>query len=245
MAGSLSLRYVLAEVRPHGVVSLRVQPQSKARASLRYPSLTSLLGAISYPLAREDGREVVAADGSVEPRSAEFRRLFEHIAAEVVGEGYTYGSLYKINEYYRGKALQAVSALSNTFLYGEQDYRIRILYVLAGGVGEGEARLVERAAWGISRLGSRESVVSVEGVSSGTGRVYESDSVETTFSFEVRDGMAIKGSYELIASPDWRSGPLSDISRAARKRVAYPRGRVRVEGKGLRVFEFEEGVAIL
>ncbi len=244
MSGFLSLRYVLADVRPHGVVSLRVQPQSKARASLRYPPLTSLLGAISYPLAREDGREVVAAGGSLEPRSADFRRFFEHIAVEVVGEGYTYGSLYKINEYYRGEALQAVSALSNTFFYGEQEYRIRILYVLSRDVGDREARLVERAAWGISRLGSRESVVSVEGVLSGTGRIREVDSAETTFSFEMRDGMAVEGSYELVFSPDWRS-ELGDITQAPRKRIAYPKGRVRVMGEKLRVFEFEEGVAIL
>lgn len=244
MGAAFSPRYVLAVLRPHGVVSLRVQPQSKARVSLKHPPPSSLLGALSYSLAREDGREVVFRDGHVEPRSAEFRDLIEHVAVAVSGEGYSYGSLYKINEYYRGEALQAVTALMNTFLYGEGDCAIKALFVLSGRCDGDCARLVERAAWGISRLGSRESLVSVERVSSGVGRVLAVDEVETEYSFEWREGVSLEGSYDVVFTADWRS-VLGNIASAPRIRVVYPRGRVRVRGKGMKVFQFDEGVVVL
>jgi CRISPR-associated protein Cas5a/b/c len=56
--------FLIIEAKPSGILALRSSPQSKMRSAFRYPTLTSLIGAISYPLFHVKGlrREVIDGD---------------------------------------------------------------------------------------------------------------------------------------------------------------------------------------
>jgi CRISPR-associated protein Cas5a/b/c len=223
--------FLIIEAKPSGILALRSSPQSKMRSAFRYPTLTSLIGAISYPLFHVKGlrKEVIDGDRcSVEM----LRNLFKTVAVKVEGNPVIYGSILRINRIYRKDVESAVTSLPMSIMYGEMDFKIKIAYIFNDEILDNSEYTIkdfERAGWGIVRIGSRESVVSVEDVVTGKSEIKEGDEVETEYSFEFKNISDYDGRGLLQAVVDWRE-ELTNYTNAKKMIIVYPFGRVKVFG---------------
>ena len=239
--------FLKVHIRPSGIMALRSLPQSKMRTALRYVPPTTLIGAIAYPLFHVVGnRAETAYEGKTFRSKAEsVIGLFEWATVKTQGKPKLYGSLLKINTVYRGKAQSAVTSFPFAVLYGEGDYSMTAVYLISEeALSESTYSLrdVERAAWGITRLGSRESVVSVEEVTSGKTEVRDANETTTAYAFPF-NGFNVSGRGTLQSVVDWRSG-IGDYSKAKRVVMFYPEGTVTVRGE-LSVAEVNGEVVVL
>ncbi|MEM3819563.1 MAG: type I-A CRISPR-associated protein Cas5a [Nitrososphaerota archaeon] len=235
---------LMATLRSHGVIALRVSPQSKMRISFKHPPPTSIIGALAYPLFRDSRIEIVASgDDGVKSTADELRRMLISVAVSSRG-GLMYGPLFKINRLYHGVAESAVTSLPITVTYSEYDSPIKVVYVFDDEkLTNYTVAELERAAWGITRLGSRESIVNVEDVKTSRVEISEMETVKTSFSYSLERVENVKGRHDVEMVVDWRISEIGDYSRVGRIRVAYPLEDNIVEGK-LKV-AFVDGEAVI
>ncbi|XRO75670.1 type I-A CRISPR-associated protein Cas5a [Methanocaldococcus sp. 28A] len=237
--------FLIIEAKPSGILALRSAPQSKMRSAFRYPTLTSLIGAISYSLFHVKGlrKEVINGDKC---STEMLRNLFMTVAVKVEGNPVIYGSILRINRYYRGEVDSAITSLPMSIMYGEKDFKIKIAYVFNDEILENSEYTIkdfERAGWGIVRIGSRESVVSVENVIVGKGKIKEGNEVETQYSFEFKNITDYDGKGILQAVVDWRE-ELTNYTNAKKMIIVYPIGKVKVRGD-LRFIDVDEEVILV
>jgi len=225
--------FLKVTLRPTGIVALRALPQSKMRTPLRYVPPTTLVGAIAYPLYHlsKSRTETIYERNTFKSTANSIVNLFEWVTVKNSKKPKLYGALLKINTVYRGNVQSAITSFPFTVLYGSSDFTIIAAYL----INENELsrstftmRDFERAAWGITRLGSRESIVSVENVERGKAEIVESSSAVTSYAFPF-EGFEVQGRGTLQSVVDWRSG-IGDYSGAKRMVLFYPEENVRVTG---------------
>ncbi|WP_232462877.1 type I-A CRISPR-associated protein Cas5a [Thermococcus sp. P6] len=240
-------KFFKVTLRPTGIIALRSLPQSKMRMALRYVPPTTLIGAVAYPLLHQKGnrRETIYEGKTFRSAAEEVLNLFTWVTVKTSVKPMLYGSLLKINTLYRGKAQSAVTSFPLGVMYGAFNPEITAVYLLNEEALSGSSyslKDIERALWGITRLGSRESVVSVEGVESGKAKIGEASIVETSYAFPFRR-VEVEGRGTLQSVVEWRSG-IGEHSTAKRMAMFYPEGSVKVRGD-LRTAEVEGEVLIL
>lgn len=239
--------FLKVQLRPTGIIALRALPQSKMRTALRYVPPTTLIGAIAYPLLHISGDrgETTYEKKNFKSKAESVMSLFKWATIKVEGKPKLYGSLLKINTIYRGKVQSAVTSFPFAVLYGEFDGSLTAAYLIdedALSKSTYTPKDLERAAWGITRLGSRESIVSVEEVKMGKTVFRERDKVRTAYAFPFK-GVHVQGKGTLQTVVDWRSG-IGDYSNAKRMVMFYPEGTVEVRGK-FSTAEIDEEVIVL
>lgn len=245
--------YLAVELKPHGLLAMRSLPQSKMRVAFRYVPPSTLLGALVYSIARLRGeREETIFSGNVSKSYVEaYRDLVVNISMSTNVQPIIFGFLLRINRYYRREISFSITSLPVAVYYSSIDPFIKAIYLINDLVldryGLSRNDLL-RAGWGIVRVGSRESLVSVENVILEDTTVREvelsdDEAIDTEFSFEYRSNIGIKGHYFLGYVVDWRK-ELTDYSLAEKIPVVYPRGRVFVWGK-VRFFETKLGNVVM
>lgn len=222
---------LIVTLRSHGVIALRIMPQSKMRLSFKHPPPTSLIGALAYPLFSGERREVTLSEkGKPKSKADELRSMLLGVAVSS-REALMYGPLFKINRLYHGVVESAVTSLPITVTYSDIDHPYRIAYIFdEERLAEYSRRDLERAAWGITRIGSRESIVNVEDVKSAKLEISKANSVKTSFSYSLENVKSVRGKYDVEFVVDWRRNEISDYSRADKIRLAYPLEENEVEG---------------
>ena len=231
--------FLFIRLRPNWGFAVRLQPQSKMRETFIYPPPTTLIGALSYPLMRQsEGRKEVIqiSMGKIVSSADHLRRLLKAVAASFIGgRGLTYGSYLKVNRNYRGKIEQAITALPVNIILGRSDVFLDVVYIL-DSVDES----ILRAGWGITRIGSRESIFSTEEVLSGEERKRRGKSVETRFSFEIKPNIQVEGRGSVLEVVDWRTAEIGDYTNAKKSLYFYPEQRVTVRSEeGLDFYELD------
>ncbi|WP_237705140.1 type I-A CRISPR-associated protein Cas5a [Thermococcus zilligii] len=239
--------FLKATMRPAGIVAIRALPQSKMRIALRYVPPTTLIGAIAYPLLHiaGDRSETVYEEKTFRSSAGGVLELFDWVTVKTLGKPRIQGALLKINTIYRGNVQSAVTSFPFAVTYGTNDILITAVYLIneeALGRSSYTRKDIERAAWGITRLGSRESVVSVEDVETGRAEVAEAEMAKTAYAFPF-NGVEVKGKGTLQSVVDWRSG-IGDYSKAGRMVMFYPEESVEVRGR-LRTIKVGEEVVVL
>ncbi len=222
---------LVVTLRSHGIIALRVSPQSKMRISFKHPPPTSLIGALAYPLFNENRREVIINEnGGAKSIGDELRKTLISVAISSRG-GVMYGPLFKINRLYHHVAESAVTSLPVTVTYAEYDSPLRVAYIFDDEkLKNYTINELKRAAWGITRLGSRESIVNVEDVKTSSVEISDAKVVKTSFSYSLEKVKNVRGRYDVELVIDWKTTELGDYSRASRIRVAYPLEDNVVEG---------------
>ncbi|WP_370456727.1 type I-A CRISPR-associated protein Cas5a [Thermococcus sp. 2319x1] len=243
---SLTL-FLKVQLRPTGIIALRALPQSKMRIALRHIPPTTLIGAIAYPLLHIGGDrgETIYEKKNFKSKAEFVMSLFKWATIKIEGKSKLYGSLLKINTIYRGNVQSAVTSFPFAVLYGEFDNSLTAVYLIDEEALSNSIygpKDLERAAWGITRIGSRESIVSVEEVKMGKAVFREADEVRTAYAFPFK-GVNVQGEGTLQTVIDWRSG-IGDYSNAKRMVMFYPEGKVDVRGK-LSTVEIDGEVVVL
>ncbi|WP_231845584.1 type I-A CRISPR-associated protein Cas5a [Pyrococcus abyssi] len=226
--------FLKVEASPSGIIALRSLPQSKMRNALRYIPPSTLIGAIAYPLFHIAGYRGETLIDRRNPRSAadKIKDLFLWVTVKGSIKPIIYGSILKINRLHRGSVESAVTSFPFAVMYGEQDYSISFVYLLKEEAVANSTYTLkdfERAAWGISRLGSRESIVSVESVKSGKAKIREGKEARTSYAFPFA-GKEVEGEGTLQAVFDWRRG-IGSYSNPQYILMFYPDGEVTVRGE--------------
>ena len=245
--------YLAVKLRPHGILAMRSLPQSKMRVAFRYAPPSTLLGALVYPLIRiKNERVETYLDGSELKSSVEkYKDLFVNIAMSTNIQPIIFGTLLRINRYYRKDVDFSVTSSPLAIYYSSPDPFINVIYLIDEKFLN-QHNLTKkdliRAGWGITRVGSRESLVSVEDVVLEEATIRDEEvgadeAIETSFSFMYRAGMMIKGHYILEYVVDWRK-ELTDYSSAQRVPIVYPIGKVSVWGK-IKYFETRLGKVVM
>ncbi len=223
---------------------------SASQPSFRFPPPTTLIGALAFAIAsREIGTEIlVEKDGlysytaellddipwvayrflSIDPACiAETRDLTRVLIAPYVRRDNVYpGSPYVWAVQIHGKVYAPAT-------------EIEILYIVRDSI----AGKAARCAWGIARLGTKESIASVRSVELLEVGTVASDVIETSYSFARSLAEPIEGVYTVsrlpIPSREWyRLGAVRDPSRYLDDYVvprAMVRARVTERGAALKV----------
>ncbi|MDW7986990.1 MAG: type I-A CRISPR-associated protein Cas5a [Nitrososphaerota archaeon] len=222
----------MVSLKSHGILALRAMPQSKMRAAFKHPIPTSLIGAFAYSLFNRERYEVLfEKSGKIRSRADELRKILVSVAVCSIGGSILYGPMFRINRLYKKRVESAITSLPLSINYGEVDNQYRVVYIFDEERLETYSiRDLERAAWGITRLGSRESVVSVEEVMSSSAKLINTTSTNTRFSFPLDKVKRVEGRYDVEIVVDWKVCEIGDYSRTSKIRLAYPLEKVAVEG---------------
>lgn len=179
----------------HWGYSIQSPRSSKGQIPLLLPPPTTLVGALAYPLLRKkpDGPGEVIIDESGKISSSS-RKVYDSVVCAAIafenGESayawHDISKLVTIQWHYhradrRGVPKYETGALPLGKVYSQG--KAKIIYVLKKGLHEQE---VESSAWQIARIGSKESIFSVENVKiSKTEPKKSEEEIKTRFYFPI------------------------------------------------------------
>jgi CRISPR-associated protein Cas5a/b/c len=219
------VKAVRATIVFHWGYSIKHPMYSASQPALKFPPPTTLIGALSYPYTRVNGPEVESKSGQLYSSSI---RLLDHVL----------WACYKIVDFDPRMLVETrdiIRALIVPYVRSEHVYpgskflwaiqvhgkvcapalKLDTVFI----VDDDSAETVSQYAWGIARVGSKESIVSVESVSVLDIETEEkSDVVSTSFCFPKELAQNIKGGYveEMMPAPsrEWfMLGTIRDVSK--------------------------------
>ncbi|MBD3193051.1 MAG: type I-A CRISPR-associated protein Cas5 [Candidatus Heimdallarchaeota archaeon] len=246
--------YLLARVNilPTGAYAIRSLPQSKMRVAFTNPPPTTLMGAFTYSLLRKTGKnkEIIYSDDYEKAYSPmeEIKDIFSAIAIKITGRITTFGTLLRINRMYRKEVGYAVTSLPMAMLFGTDPYEISLLYLFdleKAKLHDFSEKDLLNACWGVTRLGSKESIVSVEQVQKMAFTTTTVSSAETSYSFVYRDDFIFVDNCDITMVVNWAE-PLGNYSEISRIPYVYPQNRLKVtSSKKFQIINFKEDCLIL
>ena len=238
---SLKLLYgLVVDVELHWGITLNYFSGTKSKPVLQVIPPTTIIGALSYPLAKLMGKPENVGDAS----SAEvFKEIFVGVYYSMVkGALVPYAEISKVWFYkVRDRRFES-DAVAFPRLYARIPTRIRLYYVVdmsraSRKLGSNWKKILESAAWSILRLGSKESIVSVVDVRASMVKELRGRDVgvvETSATIPIYNVKSItSGRYVLAEVVDWRSNRIGRYAEATMVRVAQPIGAYHTPSKVL------------
>lgn len=205
---------------------LNIVPFSKSRPPLMVPPPTTLIGALAYPLCRT----LKLPESYGEYSSAErLRGVLSYVGLRLDAPIIDYFDLMKITFFYRGKAKSDAVAVGKTYtLVGPcgGPPTVTLCYVVnekkfERTFNERFDKLVE-AACGITRIGSRESVVAPLNVKHGEAKpLLHCTRGETIYSLTRKAGRIV-GTCLTQEVVDWEGVKIGDYRGAPRDVLIIP-----------------------
>lgn len=209
------MKYLKVEATLHWGLYLNYHAFTKSRPALKTIPPTTLIGALAQPIALKNHW----AENSESNSSAEkIRTLFKGIYLSQNLPLIEYNDLSKIFSYdvdekqirtdaaavskiYRGVS-SADDSVKIVYLFEEQDVR-KFFDV-------GWEEMLLEAAWSMTRLGARESIVSVDKVSIGDVAVLNQKTAQTVYYFPSYMQSSVKGSFLVANVVDWRNTSIGE-----------------------------------
>lgn len=225
----MNLFFLKVHCALHWGWKLNVVPFSKSRPPLKVPPPTTLIGALAYPL----NRALNIPESFGEYSSAErLRNVLSYVGFCLNTPLITYFDLTKISFFYRKEARTDAIAAGKTYLLASELERsdppeITICYVINEDkaiqtFGSGITKKLIEAAYGITRIGSRESTVAPLNVSYGNVKILSQKAGDTIFSFSRKSANPLKGNFTIIDVIDWEQTPIGDYTKASRTQLIVP-----------------------
>ena len=202
--------FLKVSIQPHWGYALRLVPFSKSKPALPVPPPTTFIGALAYPLnvilgMPENYGEVSGAD--------RYRSIFVSVNAKINVPIIKYGDLTRVFWYRKEEKTVQSDAISLEKVYSASDGgSIDVIYIVNENEVErivGDLSTLKLAAWGISRIGSKESIVSVENVELRKAESIDCDIIETDYYF-MGYARLLKGSLISFDVVDFRKYAIGD-----------------------------------
>jgi len=234
MEPRIPLYFLYVKIRPHWGFVSRLIPFSKSRPAMDFIPPTTMIGALSHALTGILGlcSENIFIDGVEVSRAEIFRSMFKSLHATRL-KGGLYSDLQKVYFFDRRRriAKSDAVALEKMYVYDEVDLVYLIDPIIAEEfLGDEWQKTMRIAAWGITRIGQKECIVSAEYVDFGVAEPYENE-IKTidNYYFMTRYALPIRGHYQLREIIDWTSTPIGEYRKAKRTMLCIPEGEVEVE----------------
>jgi CRISPR-associated protein Cas5a/b/c len=202
------------EVEVHWGYSIKVASIGKSQPALYIPPPSTLVGAISLPLAKNRDMGETLSDGTTLFNTLSlFKRVFVNSACKLIGKGTYWEDInrYIISLYQRPGRRSDPNYRFNAIPTGKifvPHQKIRILYLIDEKasieiLGQNWQAEIIISAWEISRLGNKESIVSVERVSLNDALTVKNRLSATSFYFPNSAADIIDGDGEFFYSDFW------------------------------------------
>ena len=222
--------------------SVRLAPQGKGRVAYTFPPPSTVLGAFIASLQKVvgDRRELTTKNTGKKARILSAGEDYKHLFADVFldvsqihvkiyGEPSIQNFLYKLRDKEKIRKMGPTEPKHN-FIANPAAFApggvLNVLYVVDKNVLSGSTisqRDLERAAWGISRFGSKESVAYVNDVELLDLREDVLEDVVTKYSFVKMPEYDIKGTnYTIERVVDWKHSEMGDYTNAKKVLMVYP-----------------------
>ncbi|MCD6380701.1 MAG: type I-A CRISPR-associated protein Cas5 [Candidatus Odinarchaeota archaeon] len=211
----------------------REVPMSKSRRCFIVPPPTTLIGALSYPLAcMRRMPEIILENGEFKSTSSVLRRAVVSAHLKYDASLVRRADLEKVYFRYLKKDIVQTDAIAIERVYSyprsEQYPKMTLLYLIDEKVAEeimGERwdRVILASAWGIMRIGQKEGLVStlnvgfheVEPIEMEEGKGW----IETRYYFPSEAVENLEGSFMLARFVDHKESEISSYEAA--KRLSY------------------------
>lgn len=220
--------YLRIITETHWGYSLLAYTGTKSRPALRFPAPTTLVGALAYPLAKLLGwPENYNGSSSAE----KVRKFLEGVYVSANGPLIIHGDLSKI-WWYKVRERRVVSdAAALQRIFSPRPVILELLYIIdkksiESIVGEDWEKILLAAASSLSRLGSKESIISVLDVKIGEAISQEAEELKTRFMFPLEDVSTIEGDYIVMEIIDWRKTRIGAYTAAPRTTIGVPYDRL-------------------
>jgi CRISPR-associated protein Cas5a/b/c len=202
---------------------------SKSRPPLLVPPPTTLIGALAYPLSRALNLPEALQEYSGAER---LRDVLKYVGLRIDAPLVSYFDLSKISFFYRREGRSDAVAVGKTYALSKrkrQDFpAITVCYVIdeeraSRKFGKKIREKLVEAALGMTRIGSRESLVAPLNVSYGEARLVPQRRGKTAFSFLRRAiSRPPEGSFINLEVVDWEKCQMGDYSRVERELMIIP-----------------------
>ena len=201
---------------------------TKSRPALRIIPPTTMIGALAYPLARLAGwpENNSSAISSADRLRMALKGVYYRVVkgALVPHAEVTKVVWYKVRE---KRVVSDAAALQK--IYAQPGTVLRVYYVFSIPLtvqllGEEWEKMLVQAAWSITRLGAKESLVSVIGVVASSVDVIKVSETRTRATIPLDHVKSIKGDYVVSTVIDWRLANIGRYHGAPMTRVAQPLG---------------------
>jgi CRISPR-associated protein Cas5a/b/c len=230
MNSSLPLFFLKVSCVPHWGWKLNLVPFSKSRPPLLVPPPATLIGALAYPL----NRALKLAETLYDYSGAErLRDILKYVGFRIDAPLINYFDLTKISFFYRKEVRSDSVAIGKTYILSQKmpQYEIptiTVCYIIDEAkahfkFGERIKEKLVEAALGITRIGSRESLVAPLNLSYGEARLIPQRRGKTVFSFLRRAiSHLFDGNFITSEVVDWERFPIGDYSHAEREVMIVP-----------------------
>lgn len=226
--------------------SIQVTPFSKTRLCFRLPPPTSLIGALSYPLALELGKPEVKDEASW---ADELNKVVAWCSARLVAPMSSVTDMSRVYWYYFNAKESKTDAFAVEKIYvsGEEPCLDVVIVVredrakeFFGGSWE---KHLEAAAWSVVRIGQKESLFSSYEVRVDRAVPTDSRVARTSFYFPSYLARRVEGSslIEFFVRPGSRIG---DYTSEERVPYVVPYDEDRLEPASVKVELSDEGAVI-
>ncbi|MEM2871922.1 MAG: type I-A CRISPR-associated protein Cas5a [Candidatus Caldarchaeum sp.] len=208
------MKYLRIDAETHWGLLLNYHAFTKSRPALRVVPPTTVIGAVALPLAlMKNWPETFDDKSSADIIRPIFKGVFvsqnislseysdlSKIFSFDVDDKQILADAAAVGKIYCGPVDDGVSELNIVFLVDEGSAR--------GVLGNGWTADLLSSAWAISRVGARESIVSVRNVEFGDVEKIETDVGETRYYFPLSNGKPIDGEYTVANVVDWRASSI-------------------------------------
>lgn len=232
----------------------RVIPFSKSRIVLKAPPPTTLIGALSYPMARLLGwPEVVEA----ETLTSSADKLREFVGSAHVKLDFAFIQYFDLNRVYWYHAAKKETkadaiALGKTYASPLKDQflpELSIVYIVDGRMaekklGEEWRKILVLSGWGITRVGQKEGSATVFDVSINEAKMVFEGEVETIYYFPARASTNIVEGSCMFENFIDLSFPIGDYSTTPREPFVIPYSTTEFKPSPVRLKLSNEGVAV-
>lgn len=243
--------FIYLSLSPHSTLSFGIVTGNKSRPVFSIPPPTTVIGALSYPLAKIEGEAesgknympavlaralegvYVTVDGPAIPYTTITRMWFYDPDDKVMrSDAYGYQRLYVRPRWAKGPSIKAIyvfDAIKAEKLFG-QKWKEKLL----------------ASAAAVLRLGDKESIVSVEAVDYGEAEALSMDKVETRYIVPMSERLAVKPAelgqeVEVYEFYDWRKLKDPNLVDLPTTRVAFAYDRKNFSAGKLIVEALESG----
>ncbi|ADV65297.1 CRISPR-associated protein Cas5 [Desulfurococcus mucosus] len=237
--------FIHVALSPHSALNFGTLTGNKSRPVFTIPPPTTLIGALSYPLARIEG----SPESGRRYMPAVLAGILMGVYMRLDGPAIPYATITKMWFYDPDDKLVKSDAYGYQRLYVKPKWRggptIKAVYIFDGvkarkELGDRWREKLVASATTMVRLGDKESLVSVDQVSYGEAEILYLDEVVTRYTVPLNDALLIEPverwqELKVYEFYDWRKLKGPDITELPTTKVVFAYDRRNFLAGGLKV----------
>lgn len=227
------MKYLKVDLTIHWGLYITHFGFTKSRPAVKVVPPTTLIGALSFGLTRIRRSSENQSSDEFISNAESIRELFFSLNYRFNSILFEYSDLTKVLSYKvrEKRIISDAVGISKIYVYplssSNDSPELSVIYFIDpkkaySSLGTNWETELECAAWFITRIGAKESIVSVKNVSIGEAKEITKDEVETEYSFFEDKATLIEGKYIEYPVIDWSKHKIASYSSAPYRTLVLP-----------------------